>query len=113
MMIELYDAWLKDLGFTLNTPRNAKARGGHISLVHPEAKEGDQVDIGATVGWIDETAKAPAGGAKLTAGSVDSLDVDSASIPQFADVRFYPNAALGNKPEATCVGSDGFISFSR
>ena len=39
MMIELYDAWLKDLGFSLNTPRNAKARGGHISLVHPEAKE--------------------------------------------------------------------------
>jgi 2-oxoglutarate dehydrogenase E2 component (dihydrolipoamide succinyltransferase) len=32
-------------------------------VVHPEVKEGDQVDIGAKVGWIDETAKAPAGGA--------------------------------------------------
>mgnify|MGYP003345333039 FL=1 len=39
MMIGLYDAWLKDLGFTLNTPRDPKQRGGHISLVHPDAKE--------------------------------------------------------------------------
>lgn len=39
MMIELYDAWLADLGFTLNTPRNPKLRGGHVSLVHPEGKK--------------------------------------------------------------------------
>ena len=39
MMIGLYDAWLKDLGFTLNTPRNPKERGGHICLIHPDAKE--------------------------------------------------------------------------
>ena len=39
MMIGLYEAWLKDLGFTLNTPRNPKDRGGHISLIHPDAKE--------------------------------------------------------------------------
>ena len=38
MMIDLYDAWLAPLGFTLNTPRNAKERGGHVSLVHPDAK---------------------------------------------------------------------------
>ena len=38
MMIDLYDAWLADLGFTLNTSRNSNERGGHISLVHPEAK---------------------------------------------------------------------------
>ncbi len=38
MMIALYDAWLADLGFSLNTSRVAKERGGHISLVHPEAK---------------------------------------------------------------------------
>jgi kynureninase len=38
MMIDLYDVWLKDLGFTLNTSRDANERGGHISLVHPEAK---------------------------------------------------------------------------
>ena len=38
MMIGLYDAWLADLGFTLNTSRNPKERGGHVSLVHPEAK---------------------------------------------------------------------------
>jgi len=38
MMIALYDAWLADLGFSLKTSRVAKERGGHISLVHPEAK---------------------------------------------------------------------------
>ena len=38
MMIALFDEWLAPLGFTLNTSRNPKERGGHISLVHPEAK---------------------------------------------------------------------------
>jgi kynureninase len=39
MMLALYDAWLAPLGFTLNTSRVAAERGGHISLIHPEAKE--------------------------------------------------------------------------
>ena len=39
MMIELYDAWLAPLGIELNTSRNAKERGGHISLVHPDAAQ--------------------------------------------------------------------------
>jgi kynureninase len=39
MMIELFDLWLAPLGFTLNTPRDPKERGGHISLVHPEAEK--------------------------------------------------------------------------
>jgi kynureninase len=38
MMIALFDQWLAPLGFTLNTPRDARSRGGHISLVHPEAE---------------------------------------------------------------------------
>lgn len=37
MMIDLYDAWLADLGLTLLTSRNAKERGGHITLGHPDA----------------------------------------------------------------------------
>jgi len=37
MMIDLYDAWLAPLGMKLNTPRDAKERGGHIALVHPDA----------------------------------------------------------------------------
>ena len=37
MMIDLYDAWLTDLGITLLTSRNAKERGGHITLGHPDA----------------------------------------------------------------------------
>lgn len=39
MMIGLYDAWLKDLGFELNTSRDPKERGGHISLIHKDAAE--------------------------------------------------------------------------
>ena len=39
LMIELFDSWLAPLGFTLNTPRNSKERGGHISLVHPDAEK--------------------------------------------------------------------------
>ena len=39
MMISLYDAWLAPLGFQLNTSRVASERGGHISLIHPDAKE--------------------------------------------------------------------------
>lgn len=37
MMIDLYDVWLADLGITLLTSRNAKERGGHITLGHPDA----------------------------------------------------------------------------
>jgi kynureninase len=37
MMVDLYDAWLADLGFTLLTSRSAQERGGHISLGHPDA----------------------------------------------------------------------------
>jgi kynureninase len=37
MMIDLYDTWLADLGITLLTSRNAKERGGHITLGHPDA----------------------------------------------------------------------------
>ena len=38
MMIDLFDEWLAPLGFSLNTPRDPKRRGGHISLIHPEAE---------------------------------------------------------------------------
>ncbi len=39
MMIELYDEWLAPLGIELNTSRDAKERGGHLSLVHPDAAQ--------------------------------------------------------------------------
>jgi len=38
LMIDLYDAWLAPLGFTLLTSRNAHERGGHLSFHHPEAE---------------------------------------------------------------------------
>ena len=39
LMIDLYDAWLAPLVFELNTSRDSKERGGHISLVHPDAAQ--------------------------------------------------------------------------
>jgi kynureninase len=39
MMIDLYDAWLAPLGMELNTSRDPKERGGHISLIHPDAAQ--------------------------------------------------------------------------
>ena len=39
LMIELFDQWLAPLGFTLGTPREAKRRGGHIIVIHKDAKQ--------------------------------------------------------------------------
>jgi kynureninase len=39
LMLALFDAWLAPLGFSLITPRDANQRGGHISIVHPDAKK--------------------------------------------------------------------------
>jgi kynureninase len=38
LMIQLFDEWLSDLGFSLGTPRAWRQRGGHICLTHPDAK---------------------------------------------------------------------------
>ena len=35
--IELFDAWLAPIGFSLGSPRDAAVRGSHISVRHPEA----------------------------------------------------------------------------
>ena len=39
LILDLYDAWLEPLGFTLLTPREANRRGGHITVGHPDAKK--------------------------------------------------------------------------
>jgi kynureninase len=38
-MIELFEVWLRPLGFDLGTPKDATLRGGHISLIHPDAEK--------------------------------------------------------------------------
>ncbi|HEY3503905.1 MAG TPA: kynureninase [Actinocatenispora sp.] len=35
--VDLHDAWLADLGFTLASPRDATRRGAHVTLHHPAA----------------------------------------------------------------------------
>lgn len=42
-------------------------RATAAGIVHPEAKEGDQVDVGAKVGWIDDSAPAPTGSSAVKA----------------------------------------------
>ena len=37
LIVELHDAWLEPLGFSLGTPREPERRGSHVSLRHPEA----------------------------------------------------------------------------
>ena len=39
LMIDLYDQWLRELGFNLMTSRDRDKRGGHISLMHEHAKK--------------------------------------------------------------------------
>lgn len=43
--IELFDAWLAPLGFSLGSPRDPKRRGSHVSVRHPEAERLTQVLI--------------------------------------------------------------------
>ena len=37
LVVDLVDAWLTPLGFTLATPRAAARRGSHVALAHPDA----------------------------------------------------------------------------
>jgi kynureninase len=39
LMVDLFDAWLAPLGMELHTPRDPAQRGGHISIVHPDAAQ--------------------------------------------------------------------------
>ena len=39
LMIELHDAWLAPLGFSVVTSRDKSRRGGHISVRHPHAQK--------------------------------------------------------------------------
>jgi len=44
-LINLWEEFLKPLGFTLNTPREAEIRGSHVSLGHIEGLRIDQALI--------------------------------------------------------------------
>lgn len=37
LIVDLHDAWLEPLGFSLGTPRDPERRGSHVSLRHPDA----------------------------------------------------------------------------
>jgi kynureninase len=37
--VDLHDAWLAELGFSLASPRDADQRGAHLSVAHPRAED--------------------------------------------------------------------------
>ena len=39
LMLDLFDEWLRPLGFDVETPRSAAERGGHLSLTHDHAPQ--------------------------------------------------------------------------
>jgi kynureninase len=48
LLIELADAWLQPLGFSVATPRDPQLRGSHVSLQHPDAYRISQAMIEQT-----------------------------------------------------------------
>jgi kynureninase len=37
LLVDLWEAWLRPLGFALASPRDPHRRGGHVALAHPDA----------------------------------------------------------------------------
>jgi 2-oxoglutarate dehydrogenase E2 component (dihydrolipoamide succinyltransferase) len=71
-------------------------RAPAAGVLHPTAGEGDQVDVGAVVGTVDESASAPVAGAS------------SAAAPQVAAAaKAPPKAAPAEKPAAAVPTSNG------
>jgi kynureninase len=49
LVVDLHDAWLEPLGFSLASPRDPALRAGHVSLAHPEAYQACQALIAGGV----------------------------------------------------------------
>jgi kynureninase len=49
LAVDLHEAWLAELGFTLVTPRDPDRRGAHVSVAHPRGRELSRALIGAGV----------------------------------------------------------------
>jgi kynureninase len=49
LLVALWEEWLEPLGFGLASPRDPAARGGHVSLAHPEASRVSRALVAAGV----------------------------------------------------------------
>jgi len=49
LLVALWEEWLEPLGFELASPREPAARGGHVSLAHPEASRVSRALVAAGV----------------------------------------------------------------
>lgn len=49
LLVELWDAWLRPLGFALASPTDPARRGGHVALAHPDGYRVSQALIAAGV----------------------------------------------------------------
>jgi 2-oxoglutarate dehydrogenase E2 component (dihydrolipoamide succinyltransferase) len=89
-------------------------RATAAGVVHPEAKEGDQVDVGAKVGWIDETATAPAGGSSAKAepskAATGQVTPAAAPVPPKAESKSDPVRAT---PLAKKIAEERGVDISK
>jgi len=76
LAVDLTDAWLAPLGFGLASPRDPAARGGHVSLSHPDAARlcGDLVRAARVVPDFRAPDRIRLGLAPLTTRYVDVWD---------------------------------------
>ena len=78
-LVELADAWLAPLGFTLASPRAAADRGSHVCLHHPEAWRISQALIRAgVIGDYRTPDRLRLGAAPLTTRYIDIWDAVAA-----------------------------------
>ncbi len=84
-----------------------EVRAEIAGIVHHEAKEGDQVEIGAKVGWIDETAQAPAGSAAPASAK------PAAPAPTAKPVPAAPSEPVRATPLAKKVAEEKRVDLSK
>ncbi len=74
-LIELTDAWLAPLGFSLASPRDAARRGSHVCLHHPEAERiGKALTEAGVVGDLRAPDRLRLGPAPITTSFTDVWD---------------------------------------
>jgi kynureninase len=71
-LIDLADAWLAPLGFSLASPRDAARRGSHVCLHHPEAARiGDALTAAGVIGDLRAPDRLRLGLAPITTSFTD------------------------------------------
>jgi kynureninase len=74
-LIDLADAWLASLGFSLASPRDATRRGSHVCLHHPQATQiGEALTVAGVIGDLRVPDRLRLGPAPITTSFTDVWD---------------------------------------